>query len=447
MQKTILLLDSHAEIFIKVAQSVTESLISHGEKIEIWDISSLGYPQWGALSSSELEAAFDEPAVKVVRKELFRPSEIFRGHPDSIRQQIDFYSLERHMGDFQGRKISRFLLRNYLKGTIGAAKRIASEISSETEKVGKILIRNGRSPWQHALRSELQNFTQIELGYYDFPFFWGKDYSFLGPHPIHDRVSYQTDSGEVNRSYDESFVQEWRDNHRQQMQSKWGFKKQTDQFKVAIMSSSTFEFISMPDVWNTGVYKDQYEGFSKALRILDPSGEGSIIRIHPNLQNAPWRVQLSDVARVRWLKKNHPNLKIVWHFEESNSYDLVQNSDFVVVSISTIGLEGIAMGKPVLAVGSTFYDIVCDVTFDTVHRRNLNREKEGAAQILGHLRLLSLPVGSFTDKRSRGKRILDSLLHNPAMSLYTFHLELVNSWSSKFGVWLARNKFLTDSKG
>ena len=446
MEKTILLLDSHAEIFLKVAQSVVEHLAGKGEKIEIWDVSSLSYPQWGALSSSALEETFDGLEVTIRRKNLFNIREIFKKQPESIRQQIHFYSVERHVGESRGRQISRFLLRTYLRGTIRSAERIASEIESGKVKVGKVLIRNGRSPWQHVLRSELHKFANVELGYYDFPFFWGKEYAFLGPHPVHDRESYQADSLKAqNRTF--SAIGEWRDHHRERMQSKWRFQDQTAVYKVAVMSSSTFEFMSMPDVWNTGTFKDQYEGFSETLELLDPSGGSSVLRIHPNLQNAPWRVQLSDFKRVRWLKKKHPGLTIVWHFEETDSYAIIRNCEFVVVSISTIGLEAIAMDKKVLAVGSNFYDLVCNVALQNAHIRRPEREKKGAEQILGHLKSLCLPMGSYTDSRSSAKRIRDSLSQNPIMSLYTYQLEVTNSWSSRFGVLVTKIRVQIGNRG
>ena len=70
---------------------------------------------------------------------------------------------------------------------------------------------------------------------------------------------------------------------------------------------------------------------------------------------------MREVKAIDGLAKNHPGLHVHWHNETTNSYDLVNNADLVVVERSTIGLEASLMGKPVIVCQATQWDQLVDV--------------------------------------------------------------------------------------
>lgn len=51
------------------------------------------------------------------------------------------------------------------------------------------------------------------------------------------------------------------------------------------------------------------------------------------------------------------NIQVHLAHHEVNSYTLMKHADHIVVSASTVGLEALAIGKPVTTLWDTFYDI------------------------------------------------------------------------------------------
>ena len=149
---------------------------------------------------------------------------------------------------------------------------------------------------------------------------------------------------------------------------KWEARKQsgTDQIqpkflKAVFFSSSVDEFASYGESWNVHSWKDQYHAFGAVMRILQKNNVKCILRIHPNLLNKSGDNVKREIKQLRELKKQFPDLTIVPPGDKTNSYDLLEQADFVIVGRSTLGLEGSCMGKPVWTTTAARYDDVADI--------------------------------------------------------------------------------------
>jgi hypothetical protein len=89
-----------------------------------------------------------------------------------------------------------------------------------------------------------------------------------------------------------------------------------------------------------------------------------VIRAHPD-EIRPGKESQETVER--WISDQHatdlPNIFFVGPTEYSSSYELIQLAKFVMVYNSTIGLEAVLMGKPVLCAGKARFTQYPMVTF------------------------------------------------------------------------------------
>jgi hypothetical protein len=126
-------------------------------------------------------------------------------------------------------------------------------------------------------------------------------------------------------------------------------------------SSSVDEFASYGAAWKLDSWASQYEAFDSIIGLLQSQGVSCQLRIHPNLTNKSHLYFQREVKEIQALTRKHPALKVFWHNEPINSYELVRNADYVVVGRSTLGLEASLMGKCVWTTTAARYDLVADV--------------------------------------------------------------------------------------
>lgn len=438
MKKIVLLLDSHADIFLRHALSLCVDYRDLGVEVEVWDVANLGFPQWGVHNRNSLVRLFDSTGARVIFPNLSKPKahrEVFS--PD-ISTRISRYAVERLKGEVSGRRCSKFALHTYLRGTVKKSVELRALLAERAKEVSTVIVRNGRSPWQVALMMDEGFRKTFEVLFYDFPFFWGRDYVFKGQYHVHDRVNYQLAALAEHSTHDLGLLDKWAATHKVFMREKWDFNTHESLRKNLILTSSTFEFNSMPDIWSYDDGRDQYDRFSQFLDEKDSTGKETTLRVHPNLRNAPWRIQLEDWRRIKQIKERHPDLLVHMHFDTQDTYALMENAETVVVSISTAGLEAIARGKKVVAVNPTFYDIVCDVDNGAYEQGTGLTAAAGAAAILGHLLSLSKPSPAFFDDRTLWTRIRHSLVRNPFLSLFSLHIQFSNKLSATCGLALVK---------
>jgi len=132
--------------------------------------------------------------------------------------------------------------------------------------------------------------------------------------------------------------------------------------KLAVFFASSFdEFVAFGPMWSIDHWDSQFDAFDRMMTILEEQGVSLVMRLHPNLGSKSRQYFLRETKEVLALQKRHPTLRIYWHNDPINSYDLVEQADYVIVERSTIGLEASLMGKPVWVTQASQWDLVADV--------------------------------------------------------------------------------------
>ena len=94
----------------------------------------------------------------------------------------------------------------------------------------------------------------------------------------------------------------------------------------------------------------------KISQIIKDLGYYMIVRVHPNLINKHESEKYRWMQHEKFIKKNgfywinadHPD----------SSYKLIEESDLVITSGSTIGIESIYLGKPSITIAECYYDSI-----------------------------------------------------------------------------------------
>lgn len=131
--------------------------------------------------------------------------------------------------------------------------------------------------------------------------------------------------------------------------------------KAIFFTSSADEFLAFGPMWNIDSWSSQFEAFDLMMSHFERFSVSLEIRLHPNLIGKSRRYFQQTVRNVRSLKKNHPGLTVHWHNSPVNSYDLIQQADYVVAERSTIALEANLLGTPVWINQAAQWDLIADV--------------------------------------------------------------------------------------
>lgn len=123
---------------------------------------------------------------------------------------------------------------------------------------------------------------------------------------------------------------------------------------IVFFSSSEDEFVAIDDEWETNKYAPtQIEGIRKILAAtLDKKDSIHVyVRIHPNLAG----VTFSYHTDLYTLERDYPNVTVIPPESQVSSYALIDHADKVVVFGSTVGIEAVYWGKPVILMGPAYY--------------------------------------------------------------------------------------------
>lgn len=249
----------------------------------------------------------------------------------------------------------------------------------------RVAIPNGRTSRQKAAR-----LVATKLGIDVWLYENGRalpDSYYLGKTQPHDRVSSQVELREGFRLPPAEIMEEqalsWlsdrqaKDSKTNLFSEKWmelaSFtKKDTD--PVAVFFASSFdEFLAFGPMWRIDEWTHQFEAFDLIMSKMETEGFALVLRLHPNLASKSRAYFRREILAVKALMAKYPRLKIHWHNEPTNSYDLVRSADLVIVERSTIGLEASLMGKPVIACQATQWDQSVDVR-QVLRRSDVTRE-------------------------------------------------------------------------
>jgi len=123
---------------------------------------------------------------------------------------------------------------------------------------------------------------------------------------------------------------------------------------IVIYTSSEDEFVSIDETWLNPYFKDQVTGLEYVCkRFIENNNlnQSLYIRIHPNSAKLPetYLEKIRSLADEKRIFIIEPNSNI-------SSYDLLLNCSKVVTFGSTITMEAIFWGKPVVVLGNSNYN-------------------------------------------------------------------------------------------
>jgi hypothetical protein len=142
---------------------------------------------------------------------------------------------------------------------------------------------------------------------------------------------------------------------------------------VSIFTNVIFDTTQM---YANTIFKDMFAWLDELLPFLTDHPETFfILRAHPD-EARPGKTSLESVAM--WFERNAarlPNMVFIPPQEQLNSYELVRKSKFVLIYNSTIGLESILLGVPVLAAGQAPFNAFDTVDFEQTRADFLEKLK------------------------------------------------------------------------
>ena len=128
-------------------------------------------------------------------------------------------------------------------------------------------------------------------------------------------------------------------------------KKQNLQPRISFFPTSDDEYLGLSGEWDLPGMLDQSEWMSMVMHLAIELNYDVHLRLHPNFENKGRRL------RKRW-EQIGKSVGVTLHSQSSpvNTYDLIRTSDLVVTCGSTVALEAVYLGRPVLSIGSALYD-------------------------------------------------------------------------------------------
>ena len=369
-----------------VAVSLCDWLIDQGHEVSLLDVSDFSYanqdlpPRWFArlFGHDVFPQAFTQALDKlgVTYKQIRYQGRNSRDLPPTVSDELQNAVFS---------DLVTYLRSDDIDLTGGYAGRVATTMRKKAselyfalldylaaERFDQVYVPNGRVPEQRlALEAcKERNFT---IRYYEIG--RAKPQSFYaGKTQVHDREGTQDEVHEVLAGLTAETIA--------QMATDWlhertksgssinvysaGWSSETKATekggsRAIFFSSSADEFASYGASWKLDSWANQYEAFGAIMTLLETQGVVCELRVHPNLTNKNASYFVREVKDITDLQAKHPNLHVYWHNHPVNSYDLVAQSDYVIVGRSTLGLEASLMGKCVWATTAARYDRIADV--------------------------------------------------------------------------------------
>ncbi|PIP92414.1 MAG: hypothetical protein COW00_00805 [Bdellovibrio sp. CG12_big_fil_rev_8_21_14_0_65_39_13] len=120
--------------------------------------------------------------------------------------------------------------------------------------------------------------------------------------------------------------------------------------RIVYFSSSEDEFAAIADITSSGAWNDQVRVIRTLADACNHLGNFElIIRVHPNVATK------SKQSQLKWNNLVVPNALLIKSVDTTDSYALLDSCDFVATFGSTIGLEAVYWGKPLLLFGPAPY--------------------------------------------------------------------------------------------
>ena len=244
-----------------------------------------------------------------------------------------------------------------------------SNILSENNAINHLLVPNGRFLDQFVFSQtpKIHGKNYIQISYYERGLKPGSYYA--GQCSILDRVKMQEliSDQETGTEVSDWFVNRIIEPSANEYSGLWNRSELNTKINhsegtpnMTIFSSSPDEFAFLGPDWHESEWKDQWEAYDAIIRKFSQT-HNITIRLHPNTINKSYKERKRMAKSVKTLKIAFPHVRIIPASSPINSYSLIRESAIVTVWYSTVGLEAVKMGVPVICLNSSEWDLVVDV--------------------------------------------------------------------------------------
>jgi hypothetical protein len=178
--------------------------------------------------------------------------------------------------------------------------------------------------------------------------------------------------------------------------------KSVDIPNITIFSSSPDEFAFLGPDWHESEWRDQWEAYNAVIHKFSRT-HNITIRLHPNTISKSHMERKRIKKSVQKLSKLFPHVKVIPASSSINSYSLIRESAIVAVWYSTVGLEAVNMGVPVICLNSSEWDLVVDIhkafsvkSLEAIQLPLKGPDKSSATKFVSGRMALDLPVRTRT---------------------------------------------------
>ena len=378
METTIFFLDKRTQISIDLIAMLKESNPDAG--LVVIDVSHFHHPLQPAWRlNGPIESHPD------TLRELFSAFGVNYLHADSIEvNPVEFNFIESQKLEIA---INSSIITSYRRG-IKANKRqsqvesalrkrmerqaktvfsTALEIMSQITE-GTVFIENGRHYAQHAIYLASKRLgRKVKFYEANLP----SRSAYIEDYRVHDRLEVQKHALVMTSDIDHLSLQSGAEQIMQEtvranpFSSRWSKSDMPleirDKSIALFASSSTEEMESLDLNWNESEWDTQYEAFEAIWNKLRTPSISPVLRIHPNLLNKDPLVAHREIREVKRFMKRNPEFLVVWPKSTISTDKLLDQTELLVISNSTVGLAAAAQGIPVICSNSTNYDLIVGV--------------------------------------------------------------------------------------
>ena len=243
---------------------------------------------------------------------------------------------------------------------------VIQEVMNEFPLIGQLVVPNGRAPVQAAALEAARLNHRVSLTY-EHGSKRGESV-FLASWRYHDRLRFQQALRDAEPEgfldIGETVLTEWQTDLKLNPYlfepTKEGLEFQPNPLSELPLAvyfvSSADEFVSSGPNWPIWRWSDQWEALTEVIPYLQQSGYRVIIKEHPNLLNKSWREAACQTMRSRSYGVTN-----VGALDKISAVDLIEQANLILTWGSTVGIEGIARGKPVWLLSHCHYDFTVDV--------------------------------------------------------------------------------------
>jgi hypothetical protein len=157
---------------------------------------------------------------------------------------------------------------------------------------------------------------------------------------------------------------------------------------ITYFSSSDDEFAAVGDIFEWKYWKNQKDALTSLIRICAKHNDLQlVVRVHPHI------MQKSEEDKAYWNSLQiFPGQILIPTDSQIDTYALIERSDIVVTSGSTIGIEAVYWGTPSVCLGPSYYSKLNAVYLP---ESNLELEKLLTTQLPAPERERALPYGYY----------------------------------------------------